>query len=257
MLLSVDSCTDVKLHGEIRIKTLEEIKQEKASRSQEPARTGSICTAAKPPGPLKRPGKVLASPDIRKYSEVFHAKKKLEAKKRGGDSEASLSEKKDILMDMGPQGEASAKMEEVRVKTLDEIRREKAARMQAKVEDAQTEKQPSIDKGIPKRRILRINKSMATGIHCIVDTIHIRMYSNHHSTSISAFMYYLNMILASLVFILPTAYPGQGCVGMEPIPGNKGHKTGVQHEWDASSLQGTCVCTVMYYWQLGMGDLSA
>ncbi|XP_072571889.1 zinc finger CCCH domain-containing protein 11A-like isoform X2 [Paramormyrops kingsleyae] len=170
-----DTCTDVKLHGEIRIKTLEEIKQEKASRSQEQARTGSICTTAKPPGPLKRPGKALASPDIWKYSEVFHAKKKLEAKKIASDSEASLSEKKDILVDMGPQDEASAKMEEVRVKTLDEIRREKAARMQAKVQDAQTEKQPSIDKGFPKRRILRINKSMAT------DAVKINEQKTHAS----------------------------------------------------------------------------
>ncbi|XP_048878482.1 zinc finger CCCH domain-containing protein 11A isoform X2 [Brienomyrus brachyistius] len=154
--------TDVKLAGEIRIKTLDEIKQEKASRLQERARTGNICTTAKPPGPLKRPSKVLASPDIRKCSEVFRAKKELEAKKMISDSEASLSEKKEILMDMGLQGQGSAKMEEVRVKTLDEIRREKAARMQAKVQDAQTEKQPSIDKGFPKRRILHINKPMAT-----------------------------------------------------------------------------------------------
>ncbi|KAL4622379.1 zinc finger CCCH domain-containing protein 11A isoform X2 [Arapaima gigas] len=155
---------DAKSSGEIRIKTLEEIKQEKAVRSQGQVKEGSSEAAAtKVPSSTKRASKAVPSPPLRTFSEVLHAKKKQEEQKAVREPEAANSEKSKTVTDTKIQEKVPTQPGEVRVKTLEEIRREKAARIQAKAEEVRSEKSPSTGDGLPKKRILRISKAVPSG----------------------------------------------------------------------------------------------
>ncbi|KAL2090873.1 hypothetical protein ACEWY4_013136 [Coilia grayii] len=150
--------------GEIRIKTLEEIRQEKAAKSQ----------ASQPSGdtPGDPPKKVTMT-----FSENLLTKKKNELQKRKvrvvGETVAAQQQQAKDAPDAtttaatAPVAKPSTPPQPsgvVRVKTLEEIRREKAARLGAKAQSPPAQVQSpgrSPDEGgaLNKRRILRINKT--------------------------------------------------------------------------------------------------
>lgn len=148
--------------GEIRIKTLEEIRQEKAAKAQasgdSPSNLPKMATTStaeklltkKQQGPLKRKVRV-----VDETSEAQQAKETPEA------APVSTPVNKPPAP-TPPSGE-------VRVKTLEEIRREKAARLGAQAQSPPAASNPSSLPGseegdLPnKRRILRISKTPSPG----------------------------------------------------------------------------------------------
>ncbi|KAG7477732.1 hypothetical protein MATL_G00072740 [Megalops atlanticus] len=162
-----ESTRDSKPAEEIRIKTLEEIRQEKAAKSQAQGQgvTTTTTAASKAPSSVKKAGKPLAGVQVKTFSEILHAKKKLEEQKKVAPEESASegvgsSRYEATAEETGPK-KMAAQPGEVRVKTLAEIRLEKAARMQAKGQEAKPEESPA---SAPlKRRILRINKTTAAG----------------------------------------------------------------------------------------------
>ncbi|KAJ8400204.1 hypothetical protein AAFF_G00398980 [Aldrovandia affinis] len=145
-----ESAREAKPSGEVRIKTLEEIRQEKAAMSQG---RGKGPAGAKPPSPVKKSGRPSAGVHVKTFSEVLHAKKKQEEQQKAADVEQAT--------EGGSSGKAATRSAEVRVKTLEQIRKEKAARMQAKGQEAKTEESPGSGSVLPKRRILLVNKTAA------------------------------------------------------------------------------------------------
>ncbi|KAK6319481.1 hypothetical protein J4Q44_G00106920 [Coregonus suidteri] len=162
----------------IRIKTLEEIRQEKLAKSQGQApgdnplpSTPDTTSTTKAP---KRgtTGKPAASLHVKTFSEILHAKRKLEEDQQQGPS---LRKAKQAAMEAAPgysqaQGPTETAMPSrvappgggVKVKTLEEIRREKAAKMQARGQEASNGKSPgsaSGEGGTKKPLVLRINKA--------------------------------------------------------------------------------------------------
>ncbi|KAG5274675.1 hypothetical protein AALO_G00138910 [Alosa alosa] len=140
--------------GEIRIKTLEEIRQEKAAKSQAQASGDSSSDPSK---------KVTNS------SETLLAKKQqgLQKRKVREMTQAVNVQQGKEAPEAAPVGKPPAPTQpsgEVRVKTLEEIRREKAARLGVQAQSPPTQDQSSSsgseDGGAPnKRRILHINKT--------------------------------------------------------------------------------------------------
>ncbi|XP_036386449.1 zinc finger CCCH domain-containing protein 11A [Megalops cyprinoides] len=159
-----ESTRDSKPAEEIRIKTLEEIRQEKAAKSQAQGQAITTTTAAsKAPSSVKKAGKPIAGVHVKTFSEILHAKKKLEEQKKVAPEEPAsegVGTSEAPAEETGPR-KTAAQPGEVRVKTLEEIRKEKAARMPAKGQEAKPEESPA---SAPlKRRILRINKTTAAG----------------------------------------------------------------------------------------------
>ncbi|XP_056590653.1 zinc finger CCCH domain-containing protein 11A isoform X3 [Triplophysa dalaica] len=161
-LSTVDS--EPKSSGDIHIKSLEEIRQEKAARTLQ---AGKVVPAvkeaqAKAPSPSKQNGKPAGGPLVKTFSEILHEKKKLQNKKaEEANTTAGSPERNKGPSTIGAEVKASGIAGEVRVKTLEEIRREKATRMQAQETRNDKSKKPSEVEsgGAPKRRILRINKT--------------------------------------------------------------------------------------------------
>ncbi|XP_062843081.1 zinc finger CCCH domain-containing protein 11A isoform X2 [Trichomycterus rosablanca] len=144
--------------GEIRIKTLEEIRQEKAAKSQIQHQGARVVTevSENPSSPPKRGNKPAVGSRIKTFSEILHEKKKLQEEKV---SQEDGSSPKGIESPANAGVEKVAAQEgEVRVKTLEEIRREKAARMQAQDQESQNS---TSDQGAEKG-ILCIGKNSAT-----------------------------------------------------------------------------------------------
>lgn len=127
---------------QIRIKTLEEIRQEKAAKSQNkkqevPSAPAHPTVSSKAPSGTKRSITVKDSSivQIKTLSEIFHAKKRKQGEEdqetqcspKNASQECEKSADKAVVA----PGHVDAPRAEVRVKTLEEIRREKAARMQA------------------------------------------------------------------------------------------------------------------------------
>lgn len=159
---------------EIRIKTLEEIRLAKAAKSQNQKTTTPITTTTKtsPKGSKRtitvKPTSVV---QVKTFSEVLHAKKKLEEDQQRlkKTKPQSASEAPVRSPTQGPVEPAKpSKLDPpgagVRVKTLEEIRKEKAARMQAQSQgEASNGKSPnrearSGEDSSRKPRILRIKK---------------------------------------------------------------------------------------------------
>ncbi|KAM7423396.1 hypothetical protein PAMA_011112 [Pampus argenteus] len=159
---------------EIRIKTLEEIRQERAAQSQSqkdgPSAAAQENTIIKSTKGVKR---AIAVKDdsishIKTFSEVLHAKKKREEQEQNPNPK-----KAKLPAEKAPgkiQGEPDAaepdpepqKADEVRVKTLEEIRREKAARIGAQQAlDAENKKSPDTGNGAKKPRMLQVKKLAA------------------------------------------------------------------------------------------------
>ncbi|XP_064162247.1 zinc finger CCCH domain-containing protein 11A isoform X2 [Anguilla rostrata] len=188
-----DNEREVQASGEIRIKTLEEIRQEKAAKAhrqekvakaqgqekmakaqgQEKAAMaqgqGPGTAVTKAPSPAKRSAKPPAGVHVKTFSEVLHARKRQQQEKEAQRKEAGEEPGKP---EAPPQEEVPGKKaraqpqpqpSEVRVKTLEEIRKEKAARAQAREQEVKTEEPSAPPSALPKRRILRINKTTAAG----------------------------------------------------------------------------------------------
>ncbi|XP_076860346.1 zinc finger CCCH domain-containing protein 11A isoform X2 [Brachyhypopomus gauderio] len=153
-----------KQSGEIRIKTLEEIRQEKAAKSQ--VQQKGVRVVSEEPAKALNPNQKGNRPmGLKTFSELL-LEKKLQQEAKGVSQESSRSPEKNpgpvsagavsgpACAVSGPACAVSgpACAGEVRVKTLEEIRKEKASRKH-------TRAQESSDTG-PKRRILRINKNI-------------------------------------------------------------------------------------------------
>ncbi|XP_067288543.1 zinc finger CCCH domain-containing protein 11A [Pseudorasbora parva] len=172
---STDS--EPKSSGDIRIKTLEEIRQEKAARSLNASKVVRVVKEVpkKEPSPSKKSVKPAGGPQIKTFSEILYEKKKMQENKA---QEVNMSAKSPEG-DEGPSSagapvKAPVAASEVRVKTLEEIRREKAARMQAQLQESIDDKNPTSSEaessGPPKRRILRINKTSPAAANTVGQT---------------------------------------------------------------------------------------
>lgn len=144
---------------EIRIKTLEEIRQEKAAKSPMPCKGVSVVTEVLTDGLIstKKVKKPVVGSSLKTFSEILHEKKKLQEAKVVPQQGSNSTEKTE-----GPTTgviKLTAQGGEIRVKTLEEIRKEKAARMQAKTQDTTNDDAPSSRDAVPKRRILCVGKT--------------------------------------------------------------------------------------------------
>lgn len=180
---------------QIRIKSLEEIRQQKAAKSQSEKRKDSPAarspTITKATKGTKRTITVQPA-SVKTFSEILHAKKKqwqedeLQKLERKGSSpkegkqtqeespkkakqaqEEALKKAKQAQEDApskSPETHVPSRVgpppAEVRVKTLEEIRREKAARLQAQQRQEPENKKGSDSEDAPakKPRLLRITK---------------------------------------------------------------------------------------------------
>lgn len=158
--------TNPKKPEQIRIKTLEEIKQEKAAKSQKERPTSEITftkkITTKTPKAAKRAITVKDSSiaNVRTFSEILHAKKKRQEENE--KLSKPLNEKsKDKNQGKSETAASQAKesVGEIKVKTLEEIRREKAARLQAQEAQEPEEKSPENQESSAKKpRLLRFKK---------------------------------------------------------------------------------------------------
>ncbi|XP_073323747.1 zinc finger CCCH domain-containing protein 11A isoform X2 [Pagrus major] len=158
---------------QIRIKTLEEIRQEKAAKSQSrdsPSVGASEINNTKTTKGVKRAISVKdhSITHIKTFSEILHARKK----RQDEQQEQSPSHKKaKHTVEKAPgksQGECDSagpcpkaiNVGGVKVKTLEEIRREKAARLQAQqaLEAENKKSSDTEENGAKKPRLLRIKK---------------------------------------------------------------------------------------------------
>uniref|UniRef100_A0A3B4B6U1 C3H1-type domain-containing protein n=1 Tax=Periophthalmus magnuspinnatus TaxID=409849 RepID=A0A3B4B6U1_9GOBI len=149
---------------QIRIKTLEEIKLEKAAKSQNPKECSASEIAITKTNTIKNPKGVKRAitvkdnsiGNIRTFSEMLHIKKKRQEENSKEDkhpSEKGKEKSQDKAEPVGSQAKESGG--EIRVKTLEEIRREKAARLQAQEEIQQTTTDPQ-ESSVKKPRLLRL-----------------------------------------------------------------------------------------------------
>ncbi|XP_034000610.1 zinc finger CCCH domain-containing protein 11A isoform X2 [Trematomus bernacchii] len=130
-----------KASEQIRIKTLEEIRQEKAGKSPSQSRKADPETdIPKPTKSAKRASTIKKDPisHIKTFSEILHAKKKRQEEQDQSPTlkKARLSVEKAAGKSQGPSDTVAASPEaanlgELRVKTLEEIRMEKAGRSPA------------------------------------------------------------------------------------------------------------------------------
>ncbi|XP_011473524.1 zinc finger CCCH domain-containing protein 11A [Oryzias latipes] len=155
---------------QIRIKTLEEIRREKAAKSQKdapldvspdaPAEIPKTGTARTVRG-VKRTVSVKDAPvaNIKTFSEIVLSKKKRQEEKRARISKTAEGPVEKTVSRSPDESDTpeDGKEGKVRVKTLEEIRREKAARLQAQQD---TDSGESRDQEGParKRRLLRVKK---------------------------------------------------------------------------------------------------
>ncbi|XP_023136867.2 zinc finger CCCH domain-containing protein 11A [Amphiprion ocellaris] len=163
--LAETSVASKKFPEQIRIKTLEEIKQEKAAKSQSHKDASSATppevTITKTKG-IKRAITVTDTSvgQVKMFSEILQAKKRMHEKEQ--EPKRSLKTTKLLVEEATGEshGESDAADREVRVKTLEEIRKEKAARIQAQ-QMAVAENKKSSDTeetGAKKPRLLRMKK---------------------------------------------------------------------------------------------------
>ncbi|XP_050930655.1 LOW QUALITY PROTEIN: zinc finger CCCH domain-containing protein 11A [Lates calcarifer] len=164
---------------QIRIKTLEEIRQEKAAKSQCQSQNdphtviGQGSTTTNTTKATKSVKRAITIRDdsvghVKTFSEILRAKKKRQEEQQ----EQNPSPKKAKLTVVKAQGNCQsesntagsgpedANVGEVKVKTLEEIRREKAVRIQAQQAlEAESKKSSDTEENSVKRpRLLRINK---------------------------------------------------------------------------------------------------
>ncbi|XP_059385465.1 zinc finger CCCH domain-containing protein 11A-like [Carassius carassius] len=160
--------SEPKSSGDIHIKTLEEIRQEKAARNLSTSKVVPVVkeVSAKELSPSKKSVRPAGRLQVKTFSEILHEKKKIQEKKAKDVNTTKSTDRNEGPSTTGAAVKAHVTVGEVRVKTLEEIRREKTARMQAQLQELTDDKtQTSTEaeaSGPPKRRILRINKSSPT-----------------------------------------------------------------------------------------------
>ncbi|KAI3370516.1 hypothetical protein L3Q82_025273, partial [Scortum barcoo] len=167
-----------KAPGQIRIKTLEEIRQEKAAKSQSQSQTGGPSVmvpeinttktiTTKTTKGIKRA--ITLKEDsishVKTFSEILHARKKRQVEQQ---MQNPSPKKPEHTVETAPvksqgesdRGEPDADVGRVRIKTLEEIRREKAARIQAQqAQEAENKKSSDTEKnGVKKPRLMCIKK---------------------------------------------------------------------------------------------------
>lgn len=149
--------SESKPSNEIQIKTLEEIRQEKAAKYQMQCKvvTG---VPTNPSTSTKKVNKPVNGPTVKTFSEILHDKKKLQETKVVPHQGSTSTEKTEGPMNTGVI-KLTAQSAEIKVKTLEEIRKEKAARMQAKTQDTTNDEVHVSSDAVPKRRILCIGKT--------------------------------------------------------------------------------------------------
>lgn len=142
--------------GEIQIKTLTQIRQEKVAKSKIERRGARVVTEVSgktTSSPPSRGNKPVVGSQMR-TSQILHGEKALtqeDAEKKRRKSSKKTESTPNLGVEKAPTQER-----EVRVKTLEEIRRAKAARMQAQ---NQAETQNSSSDLAAKKRILCIGKN--------------------------------------------------------------------------------------------------
>ncbi|XP_008294282.1 zinc finger CCCH domain-containing protein 11A isoform X2 [Stegastes partitus] len=171
---------------QIRIKTLEEIRQEKAAKSQSQSQTDAPSvmpsevavtktnTNTKAAKGMKRAITVTDTSinQVKTFSEVLQAKRRRQEKEQEPNphlTKAKLTVEKvpvESQRESETDGQAT-NAQEVRVKTLEEIRREKAARIQAQQATAADNKQnsDSEESDAKKPRLLCIKKLAPQSTH--------------------------------------------------------------------------------------------
>ncbi|XP_042354597.1 zinc finger CCCH domain-containing protein 11A isoform X2 [Plectropomus leopardus] len=155
----------------IRIKTLEEIRQEKAAKSQSqkdgPSAVAPEINKTQTTKGVKRAITVKAVPinHVKTFSEILLAKKKRQEEQEQKTSPKKAKQPVERAPAKGP-GESdtaapqATNVGEVRVKTLEEIRREKAGKLQAQQAlEAENKKSSDTEENNTKKpRLLRIKK---------------------------------------------------------------------------------------------------
>lgn len=147
----------------IRIKTLEEIRQAKAgSQKDVPAADAAETTKTELVRAAKATKRSITLTDapighVKTFSEIIREKKmKQEEEQNQNPNLMKAEHPEEKAPAKGPGLTDAADVEKVRVKTLEEIRREKAARVQAQ----QTTDSPDPEHSAPKRpHLLRVKKS--------------------------------------------------------------------------------------------------
>lgn len=149
-----------KAPGQIRIKTLEEIRLEKAARlkgcqSADAPETSSNNSAEREKQvPID---KVQSSGQVRTFSEVRFAKRKRKQEPDTGTQKVAGQSQPEESAAAG-LGPAAPNPAGIRVKTLEEIRREKATRILPK-QDCKAENNDSdAEKAVKKTHLLRLSR---------------------------------------------------------------------------------------------------
>uniref|UniRef100_V9KC11 Zinc finger CCCH domain-containing protein 11A n=1 Tax=Callorhinchus milii TaxID=7868 RepID=V9KC11_CALMI len=181
--------------GEIRVKTLEEIRREKAAKkelvnddNEDPKTDDAIVVNKKKPdqvfGVLEEAAKIVRTIRVKTFSEALLEKKQaqlLEEKEKGkGKGCSPTKQPEDEPAKEGNSGTVKARsrkaspeqtavppkpFEKVRVKTLEEIRREKALRRPPNQEASAPQQQddkPKTEAAPTRRRIMRLPKPTET-----------------------------------------------------------------------------------------------
>lgn len=156
--------------GQIRVKTLEEIRLEKAARlkdclSADAPETSSNKAAKSEKRDLTT--KDLSSGPLRTFAEVCFVKRKRMQEQQSGSGTEKVpgqSQPEESAAGSGPAavGSGLAAPDTIRVKTLEEIRREKAARVLSK-QASKAESTSGVEKVVKKTRLLKISKASLTG----------------------------------------------------------------------------------------------
>lgn len=156
--------------GQIRVKTLEEIRLEKAARlkdclSADAPETSSNKAAKSEKRDLTT--KDLSSGPLRTFAEVcFVKRKRMQEQQSGSGTEKvpgqSQPEESAAGSGLVAAGSGLAAPDTIRVKTLEEIRREKAARVLSK-QASKGESTSGVEKVVKKTRLLKISKASLTG----------------------------------------------------------------------------------------------
>lgn len=164
-----------KVPEHIHIKTLEEIKQEKAAKCQS-LNDASLTETSEATVPKSTATKSIRRAITVKHSSISHGKtfsEVIRAKKKRQEEKEEWSPiskkakhtedtpgKNRVESDTGGPGPVGTAVGKVRVKTLEEIRKEKAARIQAQqTKEAESKKSSDAEEnGTKKQRLLRIKK---------------------------------------------------------------------------------------------------
>lgn len=142
----------------IRVKTLEEIRQEKANKSQMQCTSSNETEVHETKLLSFKRKKPVVDFHVKTFSEILHEKKKLKEEKVVSENSSSPVERTEVTVN-AVTIVVPIQEKEVRVKSLEEIRREKAARLQTQTQETTSEESPQSGHLPLKRRILHTRKN--------------------------------------------------------------------------------------------------